>query len=112
MEIEAEATAFIVTTRLGLKGSSAAYVSGYLNGGLCLLLYRSTKWRKLPVGSSRWPKDPFEQERNGGPAGTLNEGSPNLVVCTGENPRRDEEPSIEERSEDESHRNTGSSTGM
>jgi hypothetical protein len=31
VEIEAEATAFIVTTRLGLTGSSAAYVSRYLN---------------------------------------------------------------------------------
>jgi hypothetical protein len=31
VEIEAESAAFIVTTRLGLKGSSAAYVSRYLN---------------------------------------------------------------------------------
>lgn len=30
VEVEAEAVAFIVTTRLGLEGSSAAYVSGYL----------------------------------------------------------------------------------
>ena len=30
VEIEAEAVAFIVTKRLGLKGSSAAYLSGYL----------------------------------------------------------------------------------
>jgi hypothetical protein len=33
VEIEAESTAFIVTTRLGLAGSSAAYVSRYLNAG-------------------------------------------------------------------------------
>jgi hypothetical protein len=33
VEIEAEATAFIVTMRLGLAGSSAAYVSRYLSGG-------------------------------------------------------------------------------
>jgi len=32
VEIEAETAAFIVTTRLGLKGSSAAYVSRYLDG--------------------------------------------------------------------------------
>lgn len=32
LEIEAESTAFIVTTRLGLTGSSAAYVSRYLGG--------------------------------------------------------------------------------
>jgi len=32
-EIEAEATAFIVTTRFGLMGSSAAYVSRYLKDG-------------------------------------------------------------------------------
>ncbi|HEX6001897.1 MAG TPA: hypothetical protein VFZ16_21250 [Hyphomicrobiaceae bacterium] len=30
VEIEAEATAFVVTQRLGLEGSSAAYVSSYL----------------------------------------------------------------------------------
>jgi hypothetical protein len=33
LEIEAESTAFIVTVRLGLAGSSAAYVSRYLRGG-------------------------------------------------------------------------------
>lgn len=33
VEIEAEAVAHIVTTRLGLAGSSHAYVSGYLRGG-------------------------------------------------------------------------------
>ena len=33
VEIEAEAVAFIVTTRLGLKGSSASYVSSHLKGG-------------------------------------------------------------------------------
>ena len=33
VEIEAEAVAFIVTTRLGLKGQSAAYVSRYLKKG-------------------------------------------------------------------------------
>ncbi len=32
LEIEAESTAFIVTSRLGLAGSSAAYVSRYLDG--------------------------------------------------------------------------------
>jgi hypothetical protein len=32
LEIEAESTAFIVTSRLGLVGSSAAYVSRYLDG--------------------------------------------------------------------------------
>jgi hypothetical protein len=32
IEIEAESTAFIVTSRLGLAGSSAAYVSRYLDG--------------------------------------------------------------------------------
>ena len=32
VEIEAESTAFLVTTRLGLVGSSAAYVSRYLDG--------------------------------------------------------------------------------
>lgn len=32
-EIEAEAVAYIVTERLGLKGKSAAYVSGYLKNG-------------------------------------------------------------------------------
>lgn len=31
-EIEAESVAYIVTTRLGLEGSSAAYVSGHLKG--------------------------------------------------------------------------------
>jgi hypothetical protein len=31
IEIEAEATAFIVTTRRGLRGASAAYVSRYLD---------------------------------------------------------------------------------
>ncbi len=33
MEIEAEATAFIVTQQLGLEGSSDAYVSSHLRGG-------------------------------------------------------------------------------
>jgi hypothetical protein len=33
MEVEAEAVAYIVTERLGLKGSSAAYVSNYLTDG-------------------------------------------------------------------------------
>jgi hypothetical protein len=33
VEIEAESVAYIVTSRLGLKGSSAAYVSGYLKNG-------------------------------------------------------------------------------
>ena len=33
LEIEAEATAFIVTTRLGLQGSSVPYVSRYLGRG-------------------------------------------------------------------------------
>lgn len=33
MEVEAEAVAFIVTNRLGLKGSSAEYVSRHLHGG-------------------------------------------------------------------------------
>ena len=33
MEIEAEAVAFIVTQRFGLKGSSAEYVSRHLDGG-------------------------------------------------------------------------------
>ncbi|MCC6156021.1 MAG: hypothetical protein IT367_19805 [Candidatus Hydrogenedentes bacterium] len=33
VEIEAESVAYIVTTRLGLEGSSAAYVSGHLRGG-------------------------------------------------------------------------------
>lgn len=33
VEIEAEATAFIVTARLGLVGSGAAYISSYLKGG-------------------------------------------------------------------------------
>jgi hypothetical protein len=32
VEIEAEAVAFIVTTRLGLQGSSASYVCRYLGG--------------------------------------------------------------------------------
>jgi hypothetical protein len=32
VEIEAESTAFIVTNRLGLAGSSVAYVSRYLDG--------------------------------------------------------------------------------
>jgi len=32
VEIEAESVAYIVMSRLGLKGSSAAYVSGYLKG--------------------------------------------------------------------------------
>jgi hypothetical protein len=32
LEIEAESTAFIVTSRLGLVGSSTAYVSSYLDG--------------------------------------------------------------------------------
>jgi hypothetical protein len=32
VEIEAESTAFIVTSRLGLAGSNAAYVSRYLDG--------------------------------------------------------------------------------
>jgi hypothetical protein len=32
LEIEAESTAFIVTSRLGMVGSSAAYVSRYLDG--------------------------------------------------------------------------------
>jgi hypothetical protein len=34
VEIEAESVAYIVTSRLGLNGSSAAYVSGYLKDGL------------------------------------------------------------------------------
>ena|SRR5215472_5216933 len=33
IEIEAETTAFLVTARRGLTGSSAAYVSRYLDGG-------------------------------------------------------------------------------
>ena len=33
-EIEAEAVAFVVTARAGLKGSSASYVSGFLRDGL------------------------------------------------------------------------------
>jgi hypothetical protein len=33
VEIEAEAVAFIVTTRLGLKGSSASYVSSHMKDG-------------------------------------------------------------------------------
>ena len=33
MEIEAEAAAFIVTSRFGLEGASARYVSSYLKGG-------------------------------------------------------------------------------
>ena len=33
MEIEAEATAFIVTGQLGLQGSSDAYVSSHLKNG-------------------------------------------------------------------------------
>jgi hypothetical protein len=33
VEIEAEAVAYVVTTRFGLSGSSAAYVSRYLKGG-------------------------------------------------------------------------------
>ena len=36
IEIEAEATAFIVTQQLGLKGSSAAYVSSHLQAGMNL----------------------------------------------------------------------------
>ena len=32
VEIEAESVAYIVMSRLGLKGSSAAYISGYLKG--------------------------------------------------------------------------------
>jgi hypothetical protein len=34
VEIEAESVAYIVTSRLGLKGSSAAYVAGHLNDGM------------------------------------------------------------------------------
>ena len=33
MEVEAEAVAWIVTSRLGLKGTSDAYVSGYIKDG-------------------------------------------------------------------------------
>lgn len=33
VEIEAESVAYIVTTHVGLEGSSAAYVSGHLKGG-------------------------------------------------------------------------------
>lgn len=33
MEVEAEAVAFIVTHRLGLKGSSVEYVSRHMQGG-------------------------------------------------------------------------------
>ena len=32
-EVEAEAVAYLVTTRIGLQGSSASYISGHLSGG-------------------------------------------------------------------------------
>jgi hypothetical protein len=62
VEVEAEAVAYIVATRFGLSGSSAAYVSRFLTGG------------DLPVGVSldsiaetmraRRPKPPAKERVN------------------------------------------------
>ena len=64
MEIEAEATAYIVTQQLGINGSSAAYVSNYLKDGKQLpravsidnIAKVSGKIAKMAKGSMRHPK--------------------------------------------------------
>jgi hypothetical protein len=44
----------LVTARRGLTGSSAAYVSRYLDGGPLPHLSRLIRWRRLPAGLNKW----------------------------------------------------------
>jgi hypothetical protein len=72
VEIEAEAVAFIATTRAGLTGSSAAYVSRYLPEGkippsVSLNLVAKVAGRIEEMG--RRKLEPRRQRRNEGPEG-------------------------------------------
>lgn len=71
VEIEAEAVAFIATTRAGLTGSSAAYVSRYLSEGkipssVSLNLVAKVAGRVEEMG--RRKLEPRRQRQNEGPA--------------------------------------------